>query len=94
MRCTFELEDLQPTGWRRVVVPSSISLEVLHVVIRIALGWDSGEAHEFVFDRIHYGAAHPIDPMPDDLCDETDVTLQEALGSKRSFEPKSIDFIA
>ena len=82
----IELEDLQPTVWRRVVVPSTITLEVLHVVIQVAMGWDSGEAHEFVFDRTHYGAPHPIDPMPDDLRDETDVTLQQALGNKRSLE--------
>jgi hypothetical protein len=80
------LEDLQPTVWRRVVVPSTITLPVLHGVMRVAMGWESGEAHEFVFGRIHYGEPHPIDPMPDDLRDETDVTLKEALGTKRSFE--------
>jgi len=82
----IELEDLQPTVWRRVVVPSSIRLPVLHGVIRTAMGWESGEPHEFVFGGVHYGQPHPIDPMPDDLLDETDVTLQKALGSKNSFE--------
>src|SRR5450631_3172255 len=75
----IELEDLHPKVWRRIVVPATIELARLHSVIRTAMGWESGEAHEFVFDGFHYGEPHPIDPMPDDLSDETAVSLREAL---------------
>lgn len=35
----IELEEVRPKIWRRVVVPVSISLEILHYVVQIAFGW-------------------------------------------------------
>jgi len=81
-----ELDDTHPRVWRRIVVPATIELGTLHTVIRTAIGWESGEVHEFVFDGFHYGEPHPIDPMPEDLNDETDVSLRTALGRATQFE--------
>jgi hypothetical protein len=35
--------------WRRIIVPGSIRLGKLHVVLLLAMGWEDGHLHEFVF---------------------------------------------
>ena len=35
----IELEDIEPLIWRRVAVPVSINLEVVHSVVQAAMGW-------------------------------------------------------
>lgn len=42
--------------------------------------------HEFIFGRDHYGATEPGREFPDDLMPEEDVTLTEALGTRKTFE--------
>lgn len=54
------LIDLEPTIWRRVLVPRDITLGNLHHVIQIAMGWEDEHLHEFVIARKCYG------PMMDD----------------------------
>ncbi len=43
----------QPT-WREVVVPSDISLDLLHDVIQVAMGWEEAHPHEFEFKGVRY----------------------------------------
>ena len=35
----IELEDIEPLIWRRVAVPTSMSLKAVHNVIQAAMGW-------------------------------------------------------
>ena len=53
---------LEPAIWRRVVVPKDITLDGLHTVIQIAMGWDDDHLHEFLIGKKHYGRVMP-DPM-------------------------------
>lgn len=42
------LRDSKPPIWRRVAVPSDITLGQLHEVIQIAMGWTNSHLHQFV----------------------------------------------
>jgi hypothetical protein len=44
----IELEGIEPKIWRRVVVPSIITLDRLHDVIQIVMGWSDTHQHEFL----------------------------------------------
>lgn len=45
------LRDIRPEIWRRFVVPADISLDRLHDVIQIVMGWQDTHLHEFMFGR-------------------------------------------
>lgn len=45
--------------WRRVLVPSAIPLDRLHVVIQAAMGWENYHLHYFLDGETHYGEAEP-----------------------------------
>lgn len=61
--CTvrIELRDSNPLIWRQIEVPTSITLDVLHDVIQIAVGWRDCHPWEFKIDKQRYGL-----PMDDD----------------------------
>ncbi|WP_232436218.1 plasmid pRiA4b ORF-3 family protein [Burkholderia ubonensis] len=74
------------TIWRRIIVPGSIRLGKLHVVLLLAMGWEGGHLHEFVFGETNYGepddSGFPSDPP---MLNEARVTLAKALGALKSF---------
>ncbi|WCG81937.1 plasmid pRiA4b ORF-3 family protein [Pectobacterium sp. A5351] len=47
----ISLLDSQPTIWRRVVVPANITLDRLHDVLQITMGWEDHHLHEFIFKK-------------------------------------------
>ena len=50
----ISLQDIEPLIWRRFVVPASISLDRLHDVIQIVMGWEDYHQHEFIIGKKHY----------------------------------------
>ncbi len=50
----IELLDIEPKIWRRFVVPGSITLDRLHDVIQIVMGWQDYHLHEFVIGKMKY----------------------------------------
>lgn len=50
----IELLDIQPAIWRRFVVPASITLDRLHDVIQIVMGWTDSHLHEFIIGKNRY----------------------------------------
>jgi hypothetical protein len=76
----IELLDVRPTVWRRVVIPETVMLPMLHEVLQAALGWTNTHLHEFVINGVRYSDPDPdFDDDSGDV-DEQNVSLQEALG--------------
>jgi hypothetical protein len=50
----IQLVDIEPPVWRRFVVPASITLDRLHDVIQIVMGWTDSHLHEFTIGNKRY----------------------------------------
>jgi hypothetical protein len=57
------LKGSRPPIWRRVVVRADLTLDRLHSVIQIAMGWSNSHLHQFIVGfrdaRTFYGAPNP-----------------------------------
>jgi hypothetical protein len=50
----IRLHEIEPEIWRRFVVPAEITLDRLHDVIQIVMGWKDYHFHEFVIGKNRY----------------------------------------
>ena len=79
------LADTPHLIWRRFVVPSGITLDRLHDVIQIVMGWQDCHLHAFIVGKQYYKSADAIalDPFDggDDLPEE-DYTLESLVSRK------------
>jgi hypothetical protein len=50
----IQLLDIEPAIWRRFIVPASITLDRLHDVIQIVMGWTDSHLHEFTIGNKRY----------------------------------------
>lgn len=64
----IQLIELEPAIWRDVVVPANITLDRLHDVIQIVMGWTDSHLHEFIIGKKRY-TEHP-QSKEDGLVDE------------------------
>lgn len=81
------LLDVRPPVWRRVQVPGSISLEELHEVLQIAMGWTDSHMHQFITGTKYYGVPDP--ESGDGMVNESSVSLAKVLprtGAKLIYE--------
>ena len=69
------LKGSRPKIWRRVLIPSDISMSRFHYVIQAVMGWTNSHLHQFIQNGIFY--SKPQDEMWDDL-DAEDETLCKA----------------
>lgn len=78
------LMDSKPPIWRRIQVPSDISLSKLHQILQAIMGWTDSHLHQFVAGDKIYGV-----PDPDygfEVINERRVKLsQVAKGEKTKF---------
>jgi hypothetical protein len=58
------LDDTHPPVWRRIQVPSNITLLKLHDILQIVMGWDDYHLHMFTIEGSIYG-----DPADDEYGD-------------------------
>jgi len=56
------LEGSNPPIWRRVQIPGKLSLDKLHQVLQVAMGWTDSHLHQFTI----HGDSYSI-PIEDDL---------------------------
>ena len=49
----------KPPIWRRVLVPGDVTLEHLHYIIQVAMGWTNYHLHQFIVHGIYFGVPNP-----------------------------------
>lgn len=62
-----ELNGIRPPIWRRLAIPSGITLADLQVIIELSMGWVGGHLHSFEINGREYG-----NPESDDEFDGID----------------------
>lgn len=73
LKCHVWLVDSEPPIWRRFEVSDQITLDDLHTVLQIVMGWEFSHLHAFDIKGDRYA---PADPMPlEDTLDSTRVQL-------------------
>jgi hypothetical protein len=89
------LLDTNPPIWRRFAVPSNMTLEKLHWVIQIVMGWEEGHLHQFITEDEHFYGPH-FEGMDADWAkevrDESRARLFEVAGSPKSRFVYEYDF--
>ncbi len=68
------LKDSKPPIWRRVQVPSDVSLGKLHRIIQEAMGWFDSHLHQFEIGETYYGV-----PSRDDFGDFYEVKNEKTV---------------
>jgi hypothetical protein len=53
------LNGIKPPIWRRLLVPGDVTLEHLHYVIQVAMGWTNSHLHQFIVGQATFGEPHP-----------------------------------
>ena len=48
------LQETDPPVWRRLLVPSNVSLAKLHKIIQRAMGWSDSHLHQFMVGKPVY----------------------------------------
>lgn len=80
--------EIEPTIWRKVSVPGSITFAKLHEVIQKAMGWENKELHEFRYGKgknLTDVIATPHDEVVagGKFDDERELTLDTFFGRRR-----------
>lgn len=75
------LRDIRPPVWRRVLVSSETTLEQLHWMIQVAMGWTNSHLHQF-----HAGKQRYSDPEweLEGVRDESRVRLRQVAAAPKS----------
>jgi hypothetical protein len=53
------LDESKPPIWRRILAPGDVTLEELHYIIQVAMGWTNSHLHQFIVGQTYYGEPHP-----------------------------------
>ena len=69
-----------PTIWRRLIVPATISLYKLHQGIQVAMGWTDSHLHQFVINGREYGDSSILED--DDVLNERRYKLKNVVPRK------------
>jgi hypothetical protein len=58
------LSETVPAVWRRIMVPATFSLEALHSVIQLSMGWQMSHLYDFQIGNFRYADPHDLDDIP------------------------------
>ncbi len=80
------LKDIRPPIWRRVQVPSNISLNTLHRILQAVLPWDGYHLYQSIIGGVDYDEPDPDDDFGFELrSDRTAKLNQVASGAGARF---------
>lgn len=54
-QCYIALSGIKPSIWRRIVIPSNITIAQLHSVLQVLMGWSGESLHRFRIRGKEYG---------------------------------------
>jgi hypothetical protein len=77
----IQLRGASPAIWRRLLVPSSITLAELHPVLNEAMGWSDSHLHQFVLGDRVFGDPETDDTGELEYEDEGKARLEDLLGA-------------
>lgn len=71
------LDGIQPPIWRRLEVLGNATLDELHDIFQVAMGWCNCHLHQFTAEGTHYGPEDPEawEPMVDEKSARLDQVL-------------------
>ena len=98
LRSTYQLkvslEGTKPPIWRRLLVPSDIKLDVLHLALQIAMGWTNSHLHQFISqDQKFYGIKDDDFAMDGfEMQDESTARLSHLLKAEKDYLIYEYDF--
>jgi len=72
------LAEVDPPVWRQVAVPGGYTLDRVHRVVQLAMGWQDCHLHSFEIDGVQYGVPDPDGEL--EVRDELDVRLDAVVG--------------
>jgi hypothetical protein len=84
------LRDSHPPIWRRVQVPKELTLERLHDVLQIVMGWTDSHLHQFKLGDRYYGTPDPDAPF--EVISEKRVRLDKVLPGPKARMVYEYDF--
>ena len=98
-----ELQEIEPTVWRELIVPSNLNLESLGHILVDAMDWEGYHLHQFIKGRDYYGipdeeygTENPFGGLfgfsPVKNHDSRDFTVGDVLARKRSWIDFEYDF--
>jgi hypothetical protein len=88
------LTGTDPPIWRRLLVPADLTLEQLHDVLQLAMGWEDCHLHEFRIGKQRFGKPDPMERAfggPRTASERT-ARLFAVLGSMRAKAGYTYDF--
>jgi hypothetical protein len=83
LQLLVELDEVTPTVWRRILVPTGIRMARLHDMIQAAMGWTNSHLHAYTVGNTRIGMC--FDEHPEGEIDEQTVTVLQALRGQKSF---------
>ncbi|HEX6521499.1 MAG TPA: plasmid pRiA4b ORF-3 family protein [Streptosporangiaceae bacterium] len=83
VRITLQDVDSPPV-WRRVLIPAAYSLDRVHAVIQVAMGWEDYHLHAFRVGGVGYAPPDPEDELG--YRDETKVRLADLAATAKRIE--------
>lgn len=84
------LKGIRPAVWRRILVPSTITLPQLHMVLQAAMGWSDTHLHQFVANDRNYGVPDP--DFDGSVTDERRVRLNQIMREEKDSLTYQYDF--
>lgn len=61
------LKESKPKIWRRILIPSDLSLSKFHGVIQKTMGWTNSHLHQFIKDETFYTVRMPDDDLWEEM---------------------------
>jgi Plasmid pRiA4b ORF-3-like protein len=63
LQLRLSVKDVKPEIWRKLLVSPDITLERLHSVLQVLMGWRSGHLYAFVINKKRYSPPNEVDDL-------------------------------